>query len=104
LRNVQIDDIGNADRVGEHDFRAVIRNIADQAINHRAAIVEIDAAAQKAALARGLAAFTHGAPLGRQAVRRRYRLRINPFLTGGGRSARHCSAAIARQLAATSGH
>ena len=57
LRNVEIDDIRNADGLGENEPRAGRRDVADEAVERGAAVVEIDAATQKALFARGRSAL-----------------------------------------------
>src|SRR5262249_48612374 len=80
LRDVEIDHVRNADGVGEDEPGAGRRDVADEAIERRAAGVEIDAAAQEALLARRGAAFAHSAfSLGRQP--REYRHWLNDFFT-----------------------
>lgn len=60
LRDEQVDHVGGRHRVGEDQTRAVARHVADQAVERAAAVVEVDCAAQKALLARDLAAFGGG--------------------------------------------
>ena len=64
LRDVEFEHVRGRDRIGKDQPRAVGRDIADQAIDRVAAIVEVDHAAQKALLAGGSAAF-NGAWFGR---------------------------------------
>src|SRR6185295_8399989 len=64
LRNIEFEHVRGRNRIGKDQPRAVGRDIADQAIDHVAAIVEVDHAAQKALLAGGSAAF-NGAWFGR---------------------------------------
>src|SRR4029079_6597369 len=59
LRDVEIDDIGNVHRPGKDDARALIGNIADEAVDRAAPLVEVDAAAQKAFLAYRPPPFGH---------------------------------------------
>ena len=57
LRDVEIEHVRRRHRIGKDQPRAIGRDIADQAIDRVAAIVEVDHAAQKALLARDPAAF-----------------------------------------------
>src|ERR1700744_3374570 len=63
LRDVELDDVGHVHRAREDDARAGLGEVADEAIHRAAALVEIDAAAQEALLARGVTAFGHGGVL-----------------------------------------
>src|SRR5262249_35525924 len=59
LRDVELDDVGHVDGLGEDQPRTVVRDVADQAVHHRAAPVEIAAAAQGALLAGRSSSFAH---------------------------------------------
>jgi hypothetical protein len=61
LRNVEVEHVRSRHSIGKNQPRAIGRDIADQAIDDIAAVVEIDHAAQKAFLAGDLAAFDSAA-------------------------------------------
>src|SRR5262249_30877236 len=60
LRNIEFKHIRRCHRIGKGEAGAVGRNVADQAVDHGAAIVEMNRAAQKAFLPRDTAAFQNG--------------------------------------------
>jgi hypothetical protein len=51
VRNVKLDSVGKIRRARKDDARALIGNIANEAIDGAAALIEIDATAQEALLA-----------------------------------------------------
>jgi hypothetical protein len=59
VRNVKLDNVGKIRRSREDDARALIGNIANEAIDGAAALVEIDATAQQALLAYRATPFGH---------------------------------------------
>src|SRR5262249_52881242 len=67
LRDIEFDDFRNARGLREDQLGAARRDVADQAVDHRPPIVEIDAALQEALLTRrvpplGLALAHEGSP------------------------------------------
>ena len=58
--DIKLDDLGDRDRIGDLELGALVGNIAHQAIEAGAPIVEIQAPLQKASLTQERAAFVGG--------------------------------------------
>src|SRR5262245_60186259 len=55
--DMELDDLRDGDRIRDLELGALARNVAHEAIEARAPVVEVEAALQEASLARALAAF-----------------------------------------------